>query len=234
MTTAEITAPGITVQAALAALQDLADPVRAEGAAAYHKVARPYLGIAVPVITDLAKGWRAGLGTAERVALASGLWDSNIHEARIAAAKLLVQARIRDDGPVWALIRSWVPQFDAWAIADHVCDAGGRRLMADPARIGDVDAWTRSDNLWMRRAALVITLPWTRQNHPTPADQAIRDRVLGWAATLADDRAWFIQKAIGWWLRELGKHDAARARGWLDLHGARLKPFARKEAAKYL
>jgi 3-methyladenine DNA glycosylase AlkD len=26
--------------------------------------------------------------------------------------------------------------------------------------------------------------------------------MLGWAARLAEDREWFIQKAIGWWLRE--------------------------------
>ena len=43
---------------------------------------------------------------------------------------------------------------------------------------------------------LVITLPWTRQNHPKPADLAIRDRVLGWAASYVDDPEWFIQKAI--------------------------------------
>jgi hypothetical protein len=41
--------------------------------------------------------------------------------------------------------------------------------------------------MWTRRAALVITLPWTRQNHPKAADLAIRDRVLGWAASYVDD-----------------------------------------------
>ena len=51
---------------------------------------------------------------------------------------------------------------------------------------------------------------------------------------MADDREWFIQKAIAWWLRELSKHDPDRARAFLAAHGDRLKPFARKEAAKYL
>ncbi len=219
---------------ALDQLGALADKTRAAGAAAYHKVPRPYLGIAVPVITDLARGWREGLTTAARVALADGLWQSNIHEARIAAAKLLTQARIADDEPVWRLIAGWAPDFDAWAIADHACDAGRRRLTANPARIGEVEDWTRHDNLWVRRAALVITLPWTRQNFPKPADLAVRDRVLGWAATMADDPEWFIQKAIAWWLRDLSKHDAPRARDWLAIHGPRLKPFARNEAARRL
>src|SRR5690606_33073902 len=184
-----------------------ADPGRAAGAVAYLKGDRDYLGVPVPAVADLAKGWREALDLSGRVALAGALWRSDIHEARIAAAKLLTQARIRDDGPVWRLIASWVPEFDGWAIADHACDAGERRLVADPSRLDEVEGWTRSPHMWTRRAALVITLPWTKQNFPKPRDLAIRDRVLGWAATYADDRDWFIQKAVAWWLRDLSKHD---------------------------
>jgi 3-methyladenine DNA glycosylase AlkD len=228
-----VSAP-VTPDTALAELRALADPARAAGAAAYHKAARDYLGIPVPVLTERAKAWRAALDIPGRVALADALWRSDIHEARIAAAKLLTQARIREDGPVWRLIASWVPDFDGWAIADHACDAGARRLVADPSRIDEVEGWTRSPDMWVRRAALVITLPWTRQNHPKAQDLAIRDRVLGWAAGYADDRDWFIQKAVAWWLRDLSKHDPDRTRAFLAAYGDRLKPFARKEAAKYL
>lgn len=223
-----------TLETALSDLNAAGDAKRAEDAAAYHKAARPYLGVPVPVITELAKGWRATLDVPGRVALADALWRTDIHEVRVAAAKLLVQARIKGDDAVWRLIASWVPEFDAWAIADHACDAGARRLVAEPSRIEEVENWTRSDSFWSRRAALVITLPWTKQNFPKPEDLAIRDRVLGWAANMADDREWFIQKAIAWWLRELSKHDADRARTFLETHGQMLKPFARKEAAKYL
>lgn len=221
-------------EAALAELRALADPERAAGAAAYHKAGREYLGVAVPEIDRLAKTWRSGLDVPGRVALANGLWRTDIHEARIAAAKLLTQARIRDDEQAWRLLASWVPDFDAWAIADHAMIAAQKRLVADPSRLDEVETWTRSPSVWTRRAALVITLPWTKQNHPKPADIAVRDRVLGWAAAYAEDRDWFIQKAVAWWLRELSKHDAPRVRAWLAEHGAKLKPFARKEAGRYL
>ncbi len=224
----------MTPDAALAALRAAGDAARATGAAAYHKAPRAYLCVPVPAITELARGWREGLDGPARVALARALWQSDIHEARIAAAKLLTQARIRDDGPVWDLIDSWAPGFDAWAIADHACAAGARRLVADPSRLDTVETWTAHPNMWTRRAALVMTLPWTRQNHPTAQDLAIRDRVLGWAAALAPDRDWFIQKAIAWWLRDLSRHDAPRARAFLAAHGETLKPFARREAATYL
>lgn len=224
----------MTPEAALARLRAEADPVRAAGAAAYHKAPREYLGIAVPRLTELARGWREGLGLPDRLALAEGLWQSDIHEARIAAAKLLTQARIRPDEAAWRLICGWVPQFDAWAIADHASDAGARRLLADPFRLDEVEGWTRDPNFWVRRAALVMTLPWAKMNNLRPAERAARERILGWAADCAEDREWFVQKAVGWWLRELSKHDADRVRGWLAGHGARLRPFARREAAKYL
>lgn len=224
----------MTVEEALTALRAASVPGRAEDSARYHKAKRVYLGTPNPDLNELTKEWRRTLNVDERVQLADALWQTDIHEARIAAAKLLTQARIQPDEAVWTLIVSWVPDFDAWAIADHACMAGQRRLIADPARIDTVETWTTSDHMWTRRAALVITLPWTKQNHPSTQDLAIRDRVLTWAASYVPDREWFIQKAIAWWLRDLSKHDPDRVTAFLERHGDGMKPFARKEAAKYL
>jgi len=222
------------IAAALAQLDALADPVKAAEMAAYHKATRRYLGVAVPVIAELADSWRAACSLDDRLTLAAGLWRSDIHEARVAAAKLLTQARIRPDDAVWTLIQSWVPDFDGWALADHACIAGQKRLVADPSRLDTVEGWTTSPHLWTRRAALVITLPFAKSNTPKPHEQAARDRILGWAAGYAPDRDWFIQKAVAWWVRDLSKHDAPRATAFLTAHGAKLKPFAAREAAKYL
>ena len=224
----------MTPEAALEALAARGDAERAAGAAAYHKAARTYLGVPVPEVEGLVKDWRAALDLPGRVALARGLWDTDVHEARIAAAKLLTQARIRGDEPVWRLFCDWVPTFDAWAVADHACAVGSRRLMADLSRMDEIAQWTGSPHLWTRRAALVVTLPLARLTHPKPPETAARERVLDWAAGYVPDRDWFIQKAVAWWLRDLSKHDADRVRTWLDDHGAGLKPFARKEAGKYL
>ena len=225
----------MTPGTALAQLSATADPEKAAQMAAYHKVPRRYLGVANPEIDACAKAWRMDLSLDDRLALASALWETDIHEARVAAAKLLTQARIRpDDQAVWDLIRSWVPDFDAWAIADHAAIAGQKRLVADPARLDQVEAWTVSDHMWTRRAALVMTLPWAKQRHPKPEELAARERILGWAAGYVDDPEWFIQKAVAWWLRDLSKRDPERVRAFLDAKGERMKPFARREARKYL
>lgn len=224
----------LSLDQAMDQLRALAEPGRAEQMAAYHKQTREVIGIPNPATNDLTKTWRQTLTVYERVTLASELWKTNIFEARLAASKVLTQARLRPDEAAWELIQSWVPDFDSWAIADHACMAGQKRLAADPSRLDKVETWTTSDHMWTRRAALVITLPWTKQNFPKPHELEARDRILGWAAGYVDDHDWFIQKAVAWWLRDLSKHDADRTRAFLETYSERMKPFARKEAARHL
>lgn len=225
----------MTPEDALAALEAEADPARADQMRAYHKIDRPYLGLSNETCNRLAAEWRKSLPLEDRLALADALWQTNIFEARITAAKLLVQARIRpEDDSTWQLIQSWLPDFDGWAIADAVAMAGQRRLTADPARLDTVETWTSSDHLWTRRAALVFTLPWTKQRHPKLDEIAARDRILGWASAYTEDPEWFIQKAVAWWLRDLSRKDPDRTSAFLAEHGEKMKAFARKEAAKHL
>ena len=225
----------MTLDDALGQLRAKADPARAQQMAAYHKIDRPYLGVANPDTDILVRDWRQKLDLDTRLKLAEALWQTNIFEARVGAAKLLTQARIKpSDSGAWRLITSWVPEFDSWTIADHACMAGQRRVTADPTRLDRIETWTTSDHMWTRRAALVITLPWTRQNHPGADETAARDRILGWAAGYVTDPDWFIQKAVAWWLRDLSKHDPDRTSAFLAAHGAQMKPFARKEAARHL
>lgn len=215
-------------------LRALANAERAAGMASYHKVKREYLGLTNPQVNDLTKSWRQDMTIDERVEVADALWQTDIFEARLAATKLLTQARIKPDDTVWQLLQSWVPDFDSWALADHACAAIQKRLVVDPTRLDELEAWTTSENLWTKRAALVATLPWTKQNHPKPAELEARDRILGWVAAYVPDRRQFIQKSIAWWLRELSKHDAQRVRDFLAEHGDQMKNFASKEAGKYL
>ena len=216
-------------------LHGMGDAVKAAEMAAYHKTDRSFLGVPALLLDEMARDLRRGMTLPERLETAQALWNSDTHEGRILAAKLLTQARIRpDDTPVWDMIVAWVPQFDSWALADHVAIAGAKRLQAVPARLNEVETWTTDSNLWVRRAALVMTLPWARLAHPKAADLAVRERVLGWAAGYVEDRDRFIQKAVAWWLRDLSRRDPARVRAFLDGPGAALTQAARTEAERLM
>lgn len=224
----------MTLDQALDALRALAEPGRDVQSRAYHKVDRAYLGVSNPVLNRLTAEWRKALDIKDQIDLADQLWRSNIYEARLAAAKLLTQNRIKDDSAVWSLLLSWSPDFDSWAIADHVCMAGHKRITSNPARLAEIEPWTISPHMWRRRAALVITLPFAKPKTPSGTEVNARETVLGWAASYVDDPEWFIQKAIGWWLRDLSKKQPELVRDFLKTYGPRMKPFARREAAKFL
>jgi 3-methyladenine DNA glycosylase AlkD len=219
----------------LEALRAQGDATKAAEMAAYHKTGREFLGVPAAVLDEMARGLRREITLEARCALAREMWASDIHEACIFAAKLLTQARIRpEDDEVWQIIAGWAQGFDSWALADHASIAGAKRLQAVPARLDQVAGWTTSDNMWTRRAALVMTLPWARLTHPKAQDLAVRERVLGWAEGYVTDRDWFIQKAVAWWLRDLSRRDPARVLAFLDGPGAGLAKWARKEALRII
>ena len=142
--------------------------------------------------------------------------------------------------PSGLVLRDRVPQGHKVALVDIAADApvlGADAIalrLADPSRLATVESWTTHPNMWTRRAALVITLPYAKMNFPKDADLSIRETALGWAAAYVTDRDWFIQKAVAWWVRDLSKHDATRARAFVEGPGAGLKSFARKEAGRFL
>ena len=74
---------------------------------------------------------------------------------------------------------------------------------------------------------LVSTLPYAK---PGRDPERVLTRAAGYAA--APER--FIQKAIGWWLRELSRHDGPRAACFLQVHWHQLQTVARKEGSSRL
>ncbi|TJZ93906.1 DNA alkylation repair protein [Paracoccus gahaiensis] len=212
-------------------LRALGDPDRAARASARHKSGRETLGVPPAQIEALAAEWRAGLDIEPRVALARALWDSDIHEARLAAARLLVQARMRPDDGAWAAMLDWAPQIDGQEIGDGVMSAASRRLVAQPDRLDRIAPWATSRNPWLRRGLLVATAPWAKMNAPKPQDLEIREDVLAWALTLSTDRNGAVRQAAMAWVRDLSKHDPARVALWQQAQEERVAARAEARAA---
>ncbi|GLQ34794.1 DNA alkylation repair protein [Amylibacter marinus] len=224
----------ITLNTALEQLSALANPARAQKQAKQNKIERPYLGVTNPEIDVLYKQWRADVDGADRLTLAAGLWDSNIFEARIAAAKLLTQARISPDAAVWDTLISWIDDLDGWAIGEQVMGALARRFMAVPDRFEILENWAEVDSPWHRAATLMITQPLTKLNNPKQAEQAQRDAILGMAGQLVGDHNTFVQRALADWLRTLGKHAPNQTQAFLDEFSAQMNPLTLAEANKHL
>ncbi len=112
---------------------------------------------------------------------------------------------------------------DSWESVD-----GYARTLTGPAwacgQISDglIDAWSRSPDRWLRRAALVSTVALNRPAEGGCIDAA---RTLAICARLAGDRDDMVEKAVSWALRELGRQEAAPVQAFLATHevGARVR-----------
>jgi len=224
----------ISLNEALKQLHEKANPKKASEMKNSIKIDRVYLGISKQELNNTYKGWRVSTSIDDRIRLAADLWDSNIYEARIVAAKLLTQARIKNDVLVWEEIVRWIPKLDHQTIADQVCSAGSRRLKENPTRLVQVSNWVKNENIWMRQSVLTLTMQWTKLNNPKKAELRQRNQILSWAGELSNDKEWLIQKALANWLSSLSKHNTPAVLLFLETHGAKMKPFAINEACKFL
>ena len=212
----------------LAELKKLADPADIPAMRNYHKIDRPYLGVRVPQIGKLTDLWISRLHEKEVLLLCDDLWASNIHECHGAVGKLLGHKNLSDLPEIWKRLDTYKEDFDSWAMADSLAHAGFKVLRDLPEYLDVMEReWLTHKNFWVRRACLVFTL-YQAKPDMSPG------RSLLWASQMVDDREWFIQKAVGWYLRELSKHNPSEVKRFLSQYAGRMKPFAVREASKYL
>ena len=209
------------------AVRAFADPARAERDRQYHKSARPHWGIKMPQLDGVVKRHARQHAPEMLFQLAQTLWDSGTFDLMIAGGRILGRREIPASPRLWRTLDAWLDDVDGWALEDVLAPAAWKCLLHDPDVLDDMERWTTHPGVWRRRATLVYTLPYAKPGRDP-------ERVLTWAAAYAADPEWFIQKAIGWWLRELSKHDGTRVVRFLQAHWRQLRGVARQEASRRL
>ncbi len=204
-----------------------ADPARAVRDQQYHKSSREHWGITAPRLDAVLKPYFRQHPPTTLCHVAQTLWHTEIFDLMIAAGRLLGPKQIPASDELWAIVNACLIDVDGWALEDQLSHAAWKCLLHNPNWLDEVERWTAHDKLWMRRAALVYTLPYAKPGRDP-------ERMLTWAAAYAPDPEWFIQKAIGWWLRELGKHNPQRVVDFLNAYWPLLRHVARKEATRRL
>ncbi len=84
----------------------------------------------------------------------------------------------------------------------------------------------RSSDRWIRRSALVATVPLNQRSRGGPGDAR---RTLAVCGLLLDDRDDMVVKAMSWALRALSERDPGAVRAFLARHGDRVAARARRE-----
>lgn len=88
------------------------------------------------------------------------------------------------------------------------------------------ERWMDSGNMWLQRVSLLYQLKYRKETDLVLLSRYI-DRLFG-------HKEFFINKAIGWILREYSKTDAKWVISYVEKHSNKLAPLSKREALKWL
>ncbi len=214
------------------ALAAVAEPERAAPMQAYAKSALPFLGVtAVPlrrvcreVFADVdlptAAAWRRAV---------LGLWrGARYREERYCAIELTGVKRFErfQDMAALPMYEEMIVTGAWWDLVDGIAGHRlGRLLRLFPREMRrEMLAWSRSDDLWKRRSAILCQLTFKKDTD--------LDLLYAVIEPALSSREFFLRKAIGWALRQHAWTDPAEVRRYVREHEGRLSPLSKREALK--
>lgn len=208
----------------------LSDPERAEGAAAYMRNQFKFYGIPKPDLQHTARElMRQRLpGIAELPDVVRSAWEQPQREFQYLAVWLVKAHRKDWDDSLVPLLefmithRSWWDSVDAMASDITGPFFGERRDLA--RKVGR--RWNRSTNFWLQRSSLLFMKAWKKDMDK----EMLTDHILH----LAGSKEFFIQKAIGWVLRDHARVDPDWVRSFVREHEHRLAALSKREATKHI
>ena len=212
-------------------LTALADPEKAAPMAAYMKTEQPFYGVQAGPRRRIAAEAARRLPPARREDYEAGvlaLWEqphreekyiaiawAREHPAFVEYDSLPLYEMMIRDGAWWDLVDE---------IAIHLV---GTVLRVDPDRTWPViDRYARDGNLWLRRTALIC------QNRM--GARVDHRRLFAYCLAMAVEKDLFIQKAIGWALREYSYTNPEAVQGFLQFHRDELPGLSHREGSKRL
>jgi 3-methyladenine DNA glycosylase AlkD len=213
-------------------LRAVGDPDRAIQEKAYLKSGLDFFGESVWEIRRVAKSFVGGAKPLEReglTRLVEALWAEPIFERRMASVVLL-ELHPKLLGPAdLPLIERLLRESLTWALVDALAtDVVGGILARSPDEVTPVlDRWATDPDFWIRRASLLAELQPVRKGGDLGPFLRRADAML-------DEKEFFIRKAIGWVLREVGKRRPAEVVTWLAPRTHRASGVTMREAVKYL
>lgn len=207
------------------------DRERAVAVEAYMKNRFAFFGMDAATRKALQKEWFVSLKSIQdrelRWELVRALWEQEEREFQYVAIDWLrswpkkYMAEADADELEWLISqKSWWDSVDA--IASNYLGTWAA-LFPEKAR-ETMEEWRYDDSLWLRRSCLIYQLKFKDR-----VDIAYLEDLI---AQMIPDKAFFIQKAIGWSLRQLSKYRPEEVRRILATYP--VQGLALREAEKYL
>jgi 3-methyladenine DNA glycosylase AlkD len=206
------------------------NPTQAVPMAAYMKNKFPFLGLPRtdlnPLIKPLLKEIKPLVTTPFLHQSVSLLWKLPGREYQYVALGLLNMYTAQTSTKTLVLLEKCVAQKSWWDTVDSLASLVGKLVMQYPEWLESIEVYSRHENLWLRRIALLYQL-----NYRNKTDH---QRLFGYCLYNAQEKDFFIRKAIGWALREYSKSNPKAVQAFLAKHESQFSPLTQREATKYL
>lgn len=210
-------------------LEPEARPQQAAAMAAYMKDRFAYLGIKKPERAALSKEWLAearGLPWGEVDTLVRELWAQPEREYQYVALDLMMKLQRKAPQEAIELYTFCIVEKSWWdtvdLIASNLVGTHFKRFPEDKDRL--VEQWRNDDNMWLVRTTLLFQLKYKDETDSDLLASLIRQH--------AQWKTFFIEKAIGWTLRQYAKTSPDWVLDFIET--VTLAPLSRREALKNL
>lgn len=205
------------VEAIIQDLTKYADPERKKMMAGNHPTSMETIGLKVPNQRKVIEEWRQILGlytSQEWIQLAIALVGTNILECQQVAFEFIWKNKkalqVITPEQIFALGKT----LDNWVSVDMYCLCiTGYCWRTEILTNSVIENWAKSENRWIRRTALVSTVPLNLRSRGGTGDVTRTLRICKMLVTDYDD---MVVKAMSWALRELSKSDKRAVEEFLD------------------
>ena len=208
-------------------LEENGDVQQAEKMSAYMQNKFEFVGIKKPKLKELIKPILKETAKKELDwNLIFELWDCKWREAQYVALEYLLKHRKQLRPTDLDNLKRLITEKSWGETVDTIDVLVGNLVLQDSRLIETMLEWAVSDNIWLRRVAIDY-----QQEYKDVTNVDILERII--VANLGSDE-FFINKAIGWSLRDYSKTNPEWVTHFIEKYGAKMNSLSVKEASKYL
>lgn len=121
-------------------------------------------------------------------------------------------------------LKALVLQKSWWDTVDFLSKNIGSLVVKEPELIDTIRKWSLDENIWIRRVSLLHQLSLKEKTNTNLLKEVILNNL--------DDEEFFIQKAIGWALREYAKTDEVWVIDFVNKYESQLSSLSVREALR--
>lgn len=168
------------------------------------------------------------------ISLASELWQKDEREFQYFAVDLICKkvkafsgSSSKDFKQASSCLLTLLTSKSWWDTIDPLAAVVGDLVLKHGSPATDLmEEWIHSDNLWLRRTALLHQLKFREKTDS--------ERLFRFCLDCAHEEEFFIRKAIGWALRQYHRVDPSAVERFVSRNGDRMSTLSKKEALRLM